>query len=233
MRLVRPGVLFALVLVGTVAVIATPAFATPNITASSGTRPVTPFITPMGNTRDSSSRASSIDFTLSFGGASLACRTAGLTGYVAITHTQLRVTSLLFGDGRGATCTGTGGMTVDGDSIVSGASSANPWHLHLKTNNAPTRSATGTLNSSSIFSFTLTVGGGSSCIVTVAGPQSLPVTYTYTTTSLVLNGSLPVVVMGVTDPLRLCPAGGTWTVRATYTFRPGTQNHRLVVTTAS
>jgi hypothetical protein len=233
MRLARHAVLLALVLAATAAAIAVPAFATPNITASSGTRAVAPFVTPIGNTLTSSSTAFSTDSRFGLGGAEFTCRTASMTGYVAATHTQLRLTSVTFGDGRGSTCFWSGGWTFDGDSINGGASSVNPWHLHFKTHDAPTRSGQGTINISRTFSFVITTGTGASCDFTVAGGQSLATTYTYSTTSLAVDGSFTVGIRGITDPLRVCPAGGTMTLRATYTIRPTTASHRLTVTSAS
>jgi hypothetical protein len=230
MGLVRPGALLALIFVATaVAVVAAPAFATPSLTASSGTRAVAPFITPMGDTRGSVSSADSIDTRLNLGAFTITCRTATMAGYVTVTHTQLRLTSFAFGNGRGGTCSASGGAVVDGDAIVGSATSAAPWHLHVRANDALSRSATGTLNVSSPFSFTITFGGGVSCVIRASAPQSVAVTYTYNTTSLVLNGTLMVTVSGG----GFCPAGGTLTLGATYTFRPSTSRHRLAVTTGS
>ena len=232
MKAWRSGILVVLVLISAGVLVSSPAFATPNLTASSGNRPVAPFITPLGNTRDSSSRGVVVSpetARLTLGGTNISCRTANAIGYVTVTNTQLRLTSMKFGDGRGGTCTISTGGTIDNDMIIGGASSINPWHLHVRSNDAANRSAAGTINISTSFSFSAT-NGGVSCDFTVSARQSVAVTYTYGTTSLVVDGTLTVGVRGVTNPLRLCPASGAGSFRATYTVRPDTTRDRITVT---
>jgi hypothetical protein len=239
MMSLKRSVLLALMLMSVVVVAASPAFATPNITASSGSRPVSPFVTPIGNTSTSSSDGLSTDSRLSIGGTDVACRTANARGYVDVTHTNVKLTSVTFGDGRGGTCSATGGGRVDGDSIDGGATSARPWHLHVRTVDAATRSATGTVNTSSAVTFVVTVPiAGASCQFTVPAGQSVPAVYTFGNTSLAVDGTVTTNIVPVRDPIRVCPRSGTATYRATYTIRPspaplGTRNSRLSVTAVS
>jgi hypothetical protein len=229
MKAWRSGALVVLIVLSAGIVVSSPALATPNITASSGTGVASPFLTPMGNTRDSSSRGSSTDTRLVLNGTTITCRTANAVGYTATTHTQLRLTSMTFGDGRGSTCITSGRVPIVGDSINGGASSVVPWHVHVKTNDAGARSATGTINISTSFSFTAS-NGVTTCDFTVSGSQSVTVTYTYSSTSLIVDGAL---VVGVTRVAGSCPTSGSADFRAAYTVRPDTSNHRVTVTNDS
>jgi hypothetical protein len=135
MKAIRSGLLAALVLVTAVVVIASPAFATPNITASSGTRAVSPFFTPIGSTT-SASAGFSTDFRFNFDGTfSVTCRRAIAWFYVPATHTQGLVTSLRFGEpGRSPTECGVNfifGGTIEGTQIIDPTTnSTTPSRLH-------------------------------------------------------------------------------------------------------
>jgi hypothetical protein len=226
MKSLRHGILLALVLVGTAVAVAAPAFATPNLTASSGTGPVAPFITPMGNTRNSSSDAISTNFRYTIGTIAFQCRTASLAGYVTTTHTQMRITSARFGDGRGGTCTSNIGLGIDGDSIA-GSSSARPWHLHFSQIGAGNSSGTGTLNLSTATSFTLTLGG-IQCEVTWPAGQSLAMSYAFDGPVLALHTRIRTNVSGA-----FCPRSGDNFFEADYWWRPSTARHRLSITALS
>ena len=190
MKVMKAGVLIALVLVSAVVVVASPAFATPNITASSGTRAVAPFITPLGNTTTSSITAPSTDSSFATRArdgrtpATLTCRDTRSSGYVdTSTHTQGRITRLDFtncrSDELGA-----------GVSVTTTASSANPFFLHVRSGPDANGNSTGTFNipTNGSITVTVTVFGIRACSFSV-GPQSVRVTFNNTTTILTVNDS--------------------------------------------
>ena len=180
----RSGALMALVLVSALVVVASPAFATPNLTASSGTRnlepahragAVSPFITPSMNTR-SEVTAYSTDSQLSLPslGSTVRCETSNVSGYVSITHTQLRITSATFS----RNCTVVPAGRVDNQPISCDANSIRPWHLHVRDVRAG-NSASGTVNLTSSCIVIVTISGTTSTI-TIDGNQSCRPTGTQT-----------------------------------------------------
>jgi hypothetical protein len=212
-----------LLVIASAAVAGSPAFATPRLTSSTGTaaRPdnsaVSPFATPLGSTTSSSTFLST-DMTLTIGASVWACSPAHMSGYIGLTHTELRITSVTFGDGSGRGCSGIGGGSISGT-----ATSPNPWHLHFRTIEVST-SATGTLNLSSNVTFVLNVFN---CHITWP-PQSVRITQTSTTTSLTMDdGTVRSTGSG------FCPSG-TARITAIYTARPDTtRDARLRVTSLS
>jgi hypothetical protein len=231
MKAFRSGLLVALVLVTAVVVVASPAFATPNVTASSGTRAVSPFITPIGSTT-SGSRGLSTDSRFDLGGASLTCRRAIARLYVPATHTQGLVTSLRFGEpgrspGECAVSFIFNG-TIDGTQVIDPTTnSTTPSRLHVRTVSGT--SATGTINVSGAFTFVVTIVGVS-CTLTVP-VQSVDGVYTSTTRSLAVSDrTVTTTVAGGGG----CPASGNATFTAIYTVTPETtRDVRLTVTAAS
>ena len=199
MRTLKSGALVALVLVSALVVIGSPAFATPNITASSGTRAVSPFITPIGSTRSqSTAQAGSTSLSIAALGASVTCDRAVTSAYVDTTHTQLKITSLSFGTGRVGSCVTTPAGSIDGNQITCTATSTNPWFLHVRS--VAGNSSTGTVNitstcrfvatTSALGSLTFTVDANQSCI---AGPGA-GVRYTSATRVLDVTCTLTVTV---------------------------------------
>lgn len=184
MSAMKRSVLIAFALLSAVVVVASPAFATPNITASSGTRAVAPFITPITSTRSQfTGSARDTRLTIDAVFSTIECTTTIVSGYVDTTHTQARITSLSFGNRSGRDCvvrTGLGSGTVNADEITCTATSANPWLLHMRARNgASTTSWDGTINNTSSCSFAITVGG-STCDFTIPAGQSIAVRYTNT-----------------------------------------------------
>ena len=232
----RATLIVALALVSALIAVASPAFATPNLTASSGTRAVSPFITPIGNTR-SLSIGSSTDsqFALPSLGVTVSCTTSTVAGYVdAATRTQIRVTSISFGD-RGGRCRVSPSGTVDNrPDITCTATSANPWFLH--TRNLPSAtSAGGTINPTSScvvrvtvigISATVTLDARQSCRAN-AGAGNNEYTWNRVTrvNSLVVNCALTTTV---SNP-RSSPSS---TLRGTYTVRPVTSGDAQMTVTA-
>jgi hypothetical protein len=144
MKKLPRGLLVALMLASAVAVIASPAFATPRLTTSTGTRPdgggVSPFFTPVG------SATSSITINQSYGGNrrglsvrgrdkdgnafSFTCDEIRASGHVLATHTRLTITRLDLGR-----------CTIDSVvgtlSVVVSANATTPCFLHLRSGAAP------------------------------------------------------------------------------------------------
>jgi hypothetical protein len=230
MRTLRAVALLALLLISVTVVIASPAFATPNATASSGTRVAQPFITPLGST-SSMSTLLSTDLSLAIGGAVISCRTTHISAYVPATHTQSLITSFTIGNGAGGTCLVTHrgfGGTVDQNSIREPTlSSTRPAVLHFTTILAGT-SDTGTLNLSGAITFTYTFAF-TSCNLTIP-IQSIRSTETWTTRSYVFNDRTVVTtIVGA-----VCPASGNATLTAIFTERHDTvRDGNLRSTTAS
>jgi hypothetical protein len=132
-------------------IVASPAFATPNLTASSGTRTVSPFFTPIGNTRSGLSGLSNdSQITIPTIGTTIICSNSTIRGYVDTTHTQIRITSLSFGDDGGACVLNPRVGTVDNrPDITCTATSANPWLLHVTNVTTTTTSSLTTINMTS------------------------------------------------------------------------------------
>jgi hypothetical protein len=234
MKSIRSGLLVALVLVSAIVVVASPAFATPNITASSGTAAVSPFITPATNNTRSLSTALSTDSRFDLGGNSLTCRTANASFYIPPTHTQGRITSITFGRGRTGDCavaSGVGSGTIDGNSVSDPTTnSTTPSIVHVRTFAAS--SATGTINLSGALTFVVTIRGFASCQLTVP-VQSVDVVYTQRTTSLVVSDRTVATTVRTISGFG-CPASGDAVFTATYTVRADTpRDARLTVTNAS
>ncbi len=232
MKSFRSSVLVAAILVLGVVVIASPAFATPNLTASSGTRAVAPFLTPSTNTSSQfTARTTFITLRIPSINSGVDC-TAGLaSGYVSTTHTQVRVTSLQLGDGSGRSCmTSWAGArgSVDGDQITCGASSASPWFWHFKAVNAGTRSASGTVNFITTCTFSINIAGNI-CTFTWDRGGSAAFNYTPPAGLLVVDGNIMVTLRGATCPF---PGSALGTLRATYSLRPDTRRDTIPIVTA-
>jgi hypothetical protein len=229
MKSIRSSLIVALVLTTAVVVVASPAFATPNFTASSGTRAVSPFVTPIGSTT-SRSTARSTDWSYVLASLTWTCNPAHFSFYVATTHTQILITSMTFGDGRTGACTISGpfgGATVDGNSFNDPTTnSTTPSRLHFRS--VTMGSTFGTINLSGPMTFGVTFGSFS-CTFTVP-VQSIDATYTQAATSLIMSDrTFFITITGAG-----CPASGNSVVTATYTIRPDTaRDSRLTVTNAS
>jgi hypothetical protein len=242
MRSLRKVLLIALALVSAAVIVAAPAFATPNITASSGndsTRPhsrsaVAPFITPSTNTSSQfTARSTNAVLSIPSIGSSVSCAVASISGYASATHTQVRITSMTFGDGSGGSCVtgwgGGGGGSVVGNRIACGSSSATPYALHLRTFNAGTRSASGSINLTTPCTYIVTIGG-SQCTLTYDRGQSIAATYTFATFgSLVVDGTMTLTESGGGC---LFPGSFRAALTATYTLRPDTRTDTIPVVTA-
>jgi hypothetical protein len=141
MKAFRRLALVALVLVSAVVVVASPAFATPRLTSSTGTRPdggaSTPYITPIGDTL---TRSITITFSSRPGaraGSSLTMRTLGgltdgltcirltISGWVTTTHTTISIDSISFLGCREDNV----GLRID--IVVNHSSSSNPYFIHF------------------------------------------------------------------------------------------------------
>ncbi len=238
MKAFRSGMLVALVLVSAVVVVASPAFATPNITASSGTRAVAPFITPIGDSARSNIIGTSTDSRFS-AGAIVRCRTARVGGFIGATHTQATITSVTFGDGRAGNCDATSGgfsgVVRNGgdsrgqlDSIDGGATTTRPWFLHVRRFTAADNSSSGTININR-FQFTVTIIGVA-CQITITA-QSVDATYTNRTRVVTVNDAS--VAFTESTGGGLCPAPGNATFTATYTIRQTITDRESVRVTAA
>jgi hypothetical protein len=233
MKQLRTGVLVAMVLVSALVVVTSPAFATPQITASSGTedgrrphdgRAVAPFITPSTNTRSLYTGAATrpVLTVPSLAGATVTCDVSNVSGYATTTHTQFRITSVSFS----RNCVTNPPGRVDNDPISCAASSNRPWLLHVRTVDAARRSASGTINFpigagagrevctvrvtiTGIGSFTISILDQQSCR---AGPSSAGVIYTWGIRSLDVTCTLLVTVNGGAPTAALF--SGIYTIRA-------------------
>jgi hypothetical protein len=229
--------IMALALVSGLVAIASPAFATPNLTASSGTRAVSPFITPIGSTR-SLSIGSSTDSQIALPslGATVSCTTSTVAGYVdTATNTQLRLTSVSFGNNRGSCRVSPAGTVDNRPDITCTATSANPWFLHASSLPGGT-SARGTVNPTSSCVVRVTIIGVS-VTVTLDARQSCRASagaganqYTWNTVTRV--GSL-VVDCTMTATVSSSRSSNSSTFRGTYTIRPITARDALMTVTAA
>jgi hypothetical protein len=184
MNALRSSMLVVVVLVSVAAVVVAPAFATPQITASSGTRAVSPFITPVqarSPAQNSESTAVSTNLRIGFAalGINIVCNEAHFSGYVdTATHTQLRMTSVSFGNRTAGSCrVDPLGGTITNTTITCTATTRAPWSLHIRTIDSAT-SSRGSINLTSACTFVMNIGTAR-CRLTMAPGQSMsPVTYT-------------------------------------------------------
>jgi hypothetical protein len=235
------SILIALILASALVVVASPAFATPNLTASSGADTplsgahsrwaVSPFITPSTNTRSLYiGQAGTTQLAVPTLFQTVSCTTSTAAVYASTTHTQLRVTSLSFGD-RGGRCTVSGGGRVDNrPDITCTATSARPWYIHARTVDAPNQSATGTVSLTSTCVVRLSGTLFGAVVITVDANQSCAGTNTYTwagaTGSLVVNCSVRATLSGGIS------GSVTTTFNGTYTVRPDTRTDAKLTVTA-
>ena len=160
MRFLRKSVLLTLVLVSALVISGSPAFATPNITSSSGATPVTPFFTPSTNTRSQyTGRSVNARFRIPVFG-DVTCAMAEISAYASTTHTQLRLTLVSFRNCVSAF----GGATVDGGGFTCQATSDNPWFLHARVTDGRSTMTTINLTSACFIIITLNDARRSSCI---------------------------------------------------------------------
>jgi hypothetical protein len=250
MRSIRRSALVALVLVSALVVVASPAFATPNLTASSGNRSpvppnthspdaVAPFITPSTNTRSLyTAYSTDSQFVLAALGVTLSCVDSNVSGYATITHTQFRLTSISFGNGRDPrNCTVRPAGTVDVQPITCTATSRDPWFFHVRASEDTLlrRSASGTINTTSSCTVRTTIGGTADAISVDAnqscrpGPSGIAVLYTWAggRESLVIDC---VFVVTISGGVRLST---TANFRGTYTIRPDTRTDASLTVTSS
>ena len=216
MRGLKTGVLVALTLAVTM-VAAAPAYATVAFTDSQAN--ASPWWNPIGNTVNSSvtGRAMSLSFVVPGAGA-VTCMVQ-FSGYVPVTHTQIRINGVSFRN-----CISDMGTV---SAVQSPVNSQTPWLLHLTTFAFPP-SAAGTLNipPNSPISIFRTLNGVQ-CDITIPG-QSIRFTWTNNNTSLVVSDPT-VSFRGTGAPL--CPAAGTrMQVFGMFTVRPDTNADNLNVT---
>ena len=229
MRSFRGSVLVALMLVSALVVVASPAFATPNITASSGTRnddehragAVSPFVTPSMPSQSSwTARSTNSQLSVPALGSTLSCPTSSVSAYATTTHTQLLLTSVSFGDDATAAtrrvCSVTSGsIDENATGITCTATTTRPWVLHVRRTNSTVRSAvrgvaSGTVNILSTCTVVVTLGGGASetisidpnqsCVSSMAGVD--PVTYVWD-----LSTRPPTAILTVACTLRATLTG--------------------------
>jgi hypothetical protein len=236
----RSSVLVALVLVSALVVIASPAFATPNLTASSGTRngetahragAVAPFITPSTSTRSMyTGTGDAPDTRLGLPGLALtvSCTRSTAQFYASTTHTVLRVSDLTFS----GTCTvNVPRGRVDTNPISCVADPNRPWLVHVTA--VAAGSATGTVNTASTCVFVVTLNGPSDTLTVDAGQSCRPNAggggnaYTNATQSLVVTCNLTVTSVGAVR------GSFTGTFQGTYTVRPPAGGSPLTVTSSS
>ncbi len=239
MKSLRGGVLVALVLISALVVIASPAFATPNLTSSTGTLPVSPFLTPTSaSTSSSTFRGVSTSLAIPALGLAVTCRQSWGSGYVdAATHTNFRITSLSFNG-----CTVDGGLgTVDNNgTITCDASTRVPWLLTAKTVDAARRSASGGISipggstgcrfrvtSATFGSISFLIDPGQSCLPAARGTPNV---YTWAARPAALQ---------VTCAIRVTTTGGliftgtgNYGAVAPYTVRPDTARDAVISVTA-
>jgi hypothetical protein len=239
MGALRGSVLVALVSLTVVVVLASPAFATPALTASSGSGVVQPFITPVTSTTSPYTfRATNWRLTLLSQGITVACNTAQMSLYVGSTHTQARITSASFGTGAGGSCGvvwAMGNGTVDGNSITCDASSVNPWFWHVRESDGGSPiSWNGSLNVTTPCSFVVTAPRGSSCLLTLMA-TSIPSRYTNALSQLEFDRTSTARV-SVADVRGCRMVVGTFnsTFEGTFRGRPDTvRDGNLTITAAS
>jgi hypothetical protein len=221
----------AVLLVVAGVIFAPQAFATLRLTTSTGTAAVTPFLHPIGSSGEDNQLGVDINPRLSLAGFEVTCSVGGFFSYAGETHTQLRVFDFDFGSGLGGSCRTTGGGRVDGDRWTTPVSTVSPWHIHFRTHNSVTRSATGTLNNSSAMTFVVT-SLGASCEFTIP-VQSIDMTYTYGNTSLMVSDATVVTNVRPVRRGDVCPASGNATLSMPFTLNFPTLSPRLLVRNTS
>jgi hypothetical protein len=241
MKALRSSVLVALIVVSAAVVVASPAFATPQLTASSGNdtplvgahsrAAVAPFITPSTSTRSQYTARADRATTLNLAaiGFVISCTASRASIYVSVTHTQARVTDLTF---SGTCTTNFAGSRVDTNPISCVTDSNRPWYLHVRTAGNP--DSTGSVNINGSCRLVVTFGGGSSATITIDANQSctrgIPangVVFTQVTQSLAVNCDLRVTIVG--GPL---PGSFTGNFTGLYTVRPDTARDARITVTA-
>jgi hypothetical protein len=249
----RRSFLVAMASVSVLVAVGSPAFATPNLTDSSGSSPVAPFITPIGTTRSQfTGRSSDSSFFIPTIAAVIECRTAIMSGYVGSTHTRARITSLSFGNRSASDCDvrvsdGAFSGVIVGDEITclaAGDASTRPWFLHV-TSNPSGGSATVTLNvppatAANTCTFTVRIDSmRRECRFSFANEQSIRgSSYTNGRSQLVIFDNT-VQATSSDGPARTCGIIGPVRVvfRGTYTFSPDTatdkRNHVTPTITAA
>jgi hypothetical protein len=238
MRAVRSSVLVALVLASAIATVVSPAFATPNLSASSGTSAVAPFITPVTSTTSLfTGRTGDLVMSIDSLGVSATCRTSVVSGYVGSTHTQARLTSIVFGSGARGDCsvrTPGGNGTIDNDRVSCAVNSTTPGFFGVQ-NLIRGVSWQAWMWMNACFYFTTV--GGMSCRVDVPG-QWVIGTFTSNRSQIELsNAATPgssSSQVSITD-VRGCLLTGrfTGTIAATFVVRPDTRRDSLPTITAA
>jgi hypothetical protein len=249
MRRLKGGALVALILLTAVVVVASPAFATPNITASSGNAnpvppnphsasAVAPFITPSTNTRSLYTGVSR-NWQIAFPslGSTIRCETSNMSFYASMTHTQLRVTDITFS--RNCTVSPVG--TVDNQPISCTANSRTPWSIHVRAVDGRTRSASGTINvptgdgaGNELCTIRTTIGGVSQSLSVSrnqscrASASATGITYTWSRTPPTIDITCAWVV--TIQPLRANTAS---VFSGTYTITPDTARDGVLTVTSS
>jgi hypothetical protein len=213
MKGLRNGVLVALVLASVAVGIASPAFATPRLTTSTGTavRPdngaVSPFFTPIGRSEGS---AITITDVYPFGqGWSFKARTASGTtlretcsrvrasGFVGPTHTYIRISELEFTECK------IDGLNIPSVAQVMGVDSETPLRIHLR-RSAGASSWDATLNIGPGRAITLTAAGIVACRLFI-GPQSITARDTDVRTQLEIPSSPAVFKSEAGSDPNVCP----------------------------
>jgi hypothetical protein len=199
MRAFRHLALVAAVLASAVVVVASPAFATPRLTTStgaSGGRPdngaVSPFVTPIGDTLRRSLTVSETyaaglgsSFrarTLAGGEASTTCIRVTASAFADITHTRVKVTSKTYDGCRGDQT----GLRSD---IVSEVNSSKPAFFHVTRAIAgPPLSADGVFEITARRSLSQHIKSGAAdvCVLTFV-PQSIRVRVTSTNRTITVS----------------------------------------------
>jgi hypothetical protein len=242
-RSLRGVVLGALIVVSAVVVVTSPAFATPRLTSSTGTRPdngaVSPFITPIGNTTTSSARVTEFDGTFdtltfvfaTYGGfiTTWTCTFIQLTGYVGSTHTQLRFTSSSI-SACGDDTTGAGVTAA-----LTGVGSATPALVHMRSGPFVETEWTGSFNLAAGQTIDLRARLFT-CDVRIQ-PQSISARYTNTTRGIDIRDNTvaftsPGTTVNCPDPSRALASvrtGGS----SSLILRPDTRNDAMRVTALS
>jgi hypothetical protein len=199
MRAFRHLALVALMLASAVAVVVSPAFATPRLTTStgaSGSRPdngaVIPFITPIGDTLTRSitisetyaARAGLSEALRNLAGATftITCIRVTASMFPDITHTRLKITSLTLDGCR----LDESGLRVD---VVSEISSSKPAFIHFtRVTAGPPRSADGVLEITARRSLSshIKLGANDICVITLI-PQSFRLRSTSTNRTIEIS----------------------------------------------
>jgi hypothetical protein len=211
------SLLVVLALGAMLAVVGSPAFATPRITSSTSTRAgvpdnaaVSPFLTPIGNTSSSSITARSPHSQLSSSGASFTC-TSETSGYIPLTHTRVVITRIDY-----VTCTTSLGRVE----VTTSAGSSTPWYIHVRAYEAQSGESGGTINIPAGGRAEIRVTGGVSCTVVVQ-PQSVDFLGTNSNRDLTVSDET-VAFTRTGSPV--CPPSGVARQSGTYEMRSDTRS---------